>query len=81
MSYIWPVGPLPKDLLGLGPLTRLIDAGLPYESLRDPGLGARLKLDPGERQQVDQALKSFAPLFAQYAGSDQVWKHVGQGVA
>jgi hypothetical protein len=68
-------------LLGLGHLTRLIDAGLPYESLRDPGLGARLKLDPGERQQVDQALKSFAPLFAQDAGIDQVWKHVEQVVA
>jgi len=81
LSYIWPVGPLPKDLLGLGHLTRLIDAGLPYESLRDPGLGARLKLDPGERQQVDQALKSFAPLFAQDAGIDQVWKHVEQVVA
>lgn len=75
------MGPLPKNLLGLGHLTRLIDSGLPYESLRDPGLGARLKLEPGQRQQVDQALKSFAPLFAQDAGIDQVWKHVEQVVA
>lgn len=75
------MGPLPKDLLGLGHLTRLIDAGLPYESLRDPSLAGRLKLEPSERQQVDQALQSFAPLFAQDAGIDQVWKHVEQVVA
>lgn len=76
MSYIWSVGPLPKDLLGLGHLTRMVEAGLPFESLRDPGLKGRLRLEPAEREQVEQALTSFATLLQRGSGIDDVWAEV-----